>query len=110
MTGCNLTDFARIKILVLPISPQKQSNFDNYFSVLSKFSSISLAELTPPDSKTGRIEILILAKYIDQLYHQGLIHYEFVTSYNRDLQQLEELELSRQILGVSIDKEADCFR
>lgn len=54
----DLTGFATVKILVVPVSPQKKESFSNYFNILNKFSDISLAELTPPDSKTGNILLI----------------------------------------------------
>lgn len=45
---------------------------------------------------------MLVAKYSEQFYHDGYIHYEFISSYNRDLSQLEEIEISRQVLGVCL--------
>jgi hypothetical protein len=50
----DLTELAKLKIIVVPISPQKKEDFDSYLTILQKFASLSLSELTPPDSQAGR--------------------------------------------------------
>ena len=116
----DLSQMATIKVIIVPICPQKKSTFQSYVGHFKKFATLALAELTPPDSQTGMLYckkedfsfcwwppshhdvclLWFLAKYSEEFYHDGSIHYEFVTSYNRDLAQLEEIEISRQILGV----------
>ncbi|KAL5039848.1 hypothetical protein BDV3_003227 [Batrachochytrium dendrobatidis] len=87
-----LLSLARIKILVVPVHPIRQDTFNTYLHLLSQFGSVSLKDLTPPDAKT--------AKFTNQFYHDGCIHFNFATSHNKEHSPLEEIQLSRQVLGV----------
>ena len=49
----DLLQRSKLKILVVPISPISKKDFTKYLQLLKPFSAVSLAELTPPDSKTG---------------------------------------------------------
>ncbi|KAI8896985.1 TRAPP II complex [Globomyces pollinis-pini] len=91
MTPSPLLQGARIKILVVPIYPQRKESFLKYYNLIASCNCVSLEEQTP-DSKT--------AKFLAQIQHKGLIHYDFVTDYNREHQSWEELELSKQIFGI----------
>ena len=53
----DLTEFAKLKIIVVPITPQKRDNFDSNLAILKKFASVSLSELTPPDSQAGQCRL-----------------------------------------------------
>jgi Transport protein Trs120 or TRAPPC9, TRAPP II complex subunit len=83
----------KIKVLLVPINPISQSTFVKYLSILRSFKSIHVGELTPPDSKT--------AKFTQDMYHDGRLYYEYITEFDKDLNQLEELALSRQIFMVA---------
>ena len=49
----DLSEMATIKVIVVPVGHQKKDSFQSHFSHFQKYSTLSLAELTPPDSKTG---------------------------------------------------------
>ncbi|KAI8929144.1 transport protein Trs120 or TRAPPC9 TRAPP II complex subunit-domain-containing protein [Entophlyctis helioformis] len=87
-----LLGLAQITILVVPVHPIRRDTFQTYLHLLAQFGSVCLQDLTPPDAKS--------AKFTEQLYHDGFIHFNFVTSYNRDHAPLEDIQLNRQVLGV----------
>ncbi|KAJ3364329.1 hypothetical protein HDU91_002647 [Kappamyces sp. JEL0680] len=93
----DLLEKTQLKIIVVPISPLTKADFLVYLGLLKQFSTVSLAELTPPDSKT------------EELHHDGCIHFDFTTSYNKELAPLEEIELSRQVLGYPTSLAHRCF-
>ncbi|KAH6576807.1 hypothetical protein BASA62_001258 [Batrachochytrium salamandrivorans] len=87
-----LLSLAQIKILVVPVHPIRQDTFQTYLHLLSQFTSVSLQDLTPPDA--------ITAKFTSQFYHDGLIHFNFETSHNKEHTPIEDIQLGRQVLGV----------
>ena len=46
---------AKLKIIVVPISPISKIDFDNYLSLFQPFSTVVLGELSSLDSKTGNV-------------------------------------------------------
>ncbi|KAI8803231.1 transport protein Trs120 or TRAPPC9 TRAPP II complex subunit-domain-containing protein [Cladochytrium replicatum] len=84
---------AKIRILLVPIAPIKKDTFRRYVDVLSRFNVVSLADLTPADPNKG-------GKFTEQLFHEGYMYLNFVTSYDRERAQLEDFQLHRQIMGV----------
>jgi hypothetical protein len=44
---------AKLKIIVVPISPISKIDFANYLSLFQPFSTVVLGELSSLDSKTG---------------------------------------------------------
>lgn len=47
----SLIDYARIRIILVPVHPIKKETFQYYVDLISKFSVVSLGDLTPPDPK-----------------------------------------------------------
>ncbi|KAI8916253.1 transport protein Trs120 or TRAPPC9 TRAPP II complex subunit-domain-containing protein [Gorgonomyces haynaldii] len=85
-----LLDPCKIKILVVPVSPLDTDTFQRYYELLLKNAVVNVEDLTPPDPK--------IAKYTQNLYHNGYIYYDFVQEY--DPTELQELETWRQVFGV----------
>ena len=82
---------ARIKILIVPIHTISKESFELYCNQISRFGSVSISDL-PQDPKT--------AKLTEQLYHNGTLYFEFVTTYDKEQSNLEEIQLGRQIFAV----------
>lgn len=82
---------AYVKVLVVPVNPIQQSTFSKFLSKLTAISFVSVGELTP-DAK--------VAKFTQQLYHRDSMYFDYVTSYDKEQAQLEEIDLGRQIFVV----------
>ncbi|KAJ3091168.1 Trafficking protein particle complex subunit 9 [Quaeritorhiza haematococci] len=90
-------NIAKIRVLIVPVHPIRQDTFRQYVDLLSQFSVVYLGDLTPPDPKQGGGSG---NKFTEQIYHDGYIYYNFVTSYNREHACLEDFQLHRQVMGV----------
>lgn len=87
----NMLSNCRARIIVVPISPQPKAHFEKYLNQLRLFTLIPISDLNLSESnQTTRTNI----------DPRGSIHFDFVTTYNKDQVALEEIDLSRQILGV----------
>ncbi|TPX66055.1 hypothetical protein SpCBS45565_g04757 [Spizellomyces sp. 'palustris'] len=91
----DLLKFARMRILLVPVHPIRRDTFRKYVDSLSQFDVVSLMDLTPPDSSRSQ------SKFTEQMYHhEGYLHINYVTSYNKEHLPFEEFQLYRQIVGV----------
>ncbi|KAJ1562237.1 Trafficking protein particle complex subunit 9, partial [Nowakowskiella sp. JEL0078] len=88
-------DLARIRILVVPVTPLESETFRKYVDLICRLNVISLPDLTPPPLETAKG-----GKFTEQLFHDGYIYLNFVSSYNKEHLPLEEFQLHRQVLGV----------
>ncbi|KAJ3281136.1 hypothetical protein HK104_000185 [Borealophlyctis nickersoniae] len=89
----NLLAPARIRVLLVPVHPIRRETFRFYADVISQLNVVALQDLTPDVAKTQ-------SKFTEQLYHEGYLYFNHVTSFNREHAPLEEMQLHRQILGV----------
>ncbi|KAJ3384042.1 hypothetical protein HDU92_003791 [Lobulomyces angularis] len=91
-TKLNLLDDARIRIIVIPIHPIRTETFKKYLDCITKFHQVYIGDLNPPHKNTN--------KYTEKLYHSGHVNFNFVTSYNKEHQPLEDFQLNKQIFGI----------
>ncbi|KAK9764972.1 hypothetical protein K7432_007067 [Basidiobolus ranarum] len=110
----SLTDPCKTTVLIVPVGDIKAAVFQKYASLISKFNVISLSDITPyfgttngsptslplethaTDNNRGNEQ----ARFTTNLFKEGSIHFNFVTSYDKDLAYLEQFQLYRQVLGV----------
>ncbi|TPX35810.1 hypothetical protein SeMB42_g07142 [Synchytrium endobioticum] len=85
---------ARIRVLLAPVPPIRRATFAKYVDIFNRFRVISLADLTPPDPKS------VTNPFTETLFHEGLMHFHFVTSYNPEHAPLEDFQVHRQVLGI----------
>jgi tetratricopeptide (TPR) repeat protein len=81
---------AKIKVIVVPVSPIDSEHFQEYYEILKKCSTVPVSEITQFQAN----------KYTEQ-FNQGRVHYEFVLEYDKNV-DLQELELHHQVFGVWI--------
>ncbi|KAJ3311956.1 hypothetical protein HDU76_002999 [Blyttiomyces sp. JEL0837] len=100
---------SRAKILIVPVHPLKKDTFRRYVDLISQFCVVSVAEITPPElqmtvaaagSGVTNQSGGSLSKFSDNLYHDGFMYLNFVTSHNREQAYLEDFQLHRQVMGV----------
>ncbi|KAI9101236.1 transport protein Trs120 or TRAPPC9 TRAPP II complex subunit-domain-containing protein [Phlyctochytrium arcticum] len=91
----HLLKSCRVRVLLVPIHPIRQDTFQSYVDVISQFSVVSMTDLTPPDLSRST------SKYTEQMYHhEGYMHINYATSYNKEHLPLEEFQLHRQVMAV----------
>ncbi|KAK9768695.1 hypothetical protein K7432_000451 [Basidiobolus ranarum] len=106
----SLTDPCKTSILLVPVGNIDPAVFQKYASLISKFNVISLSDITPyfggnsspsfgphsTDKSRGNEQ----ARFTTNLFKEGSIQFNFVTSVNGDFAFLEQFQLYRQVLGV----------
>ncbi|KAJ3160687.1 hypothetical protein HDU86_000446 [Geranomyces michiganensis] len=86
---------SHIRVLLVPIHPIRKETFRQYVDTISEFAVVSTGDLTKPDSTKAT------SKFAQQMYeHDGYLHINYVTSYNKDHAPLEEIQPWRQIVAV----------
>ncbi|TPX33913.1 hypothetical protein SmJEL517_g03387 [Synchytrium microbalum] len=85
---------ARVRILLVPIGPIRRDTFAKYVDIFNQFGVLSLVDLTPPDPKS------FSNRFTESLFHEGLMYFNFVTTYNQEHAPLEEFELQKQVMGI----------
>ncbi|KAI8063251.1 TRAPP II complex [Gongronella butleri] len=90
----NLTSSARVRVLLVPVSPIKKSTFWKHVELVKQFSVVRLGDVTPDLQKGAS------AKFSSQVFQEGQMHFQFLTSYRRDHAHLEDFQPHRRIFGV----------
>ncbi|CAO3600653.1 unnamed protein product [Absidia cylindrospora] len=90
----NITSSCRVKVLLVPVAPIKKSTFWKHVELVKQFDVVRLGDVTP-DLQHGAS-----AKFSSQVFQEGQMHFQFVTSYRRDHAHLEDFQPHRRIFGV----------
>ncbi|KAI8592489.1 TRAPP II complex [Geranomyces variabilis] len=86
---------SHIRVLLVPIHPIRKDTFRQYVDTISEFAVVSTSDLTKPDSTKAT------SKFSQQMYeHDGYLHMNYVTFYDKDHAPLEEMQPWRQIVAV----------
>ncbi|KAJ3023435.1 hypothetical protein HKX48_003129 [Thoreauomyces humboldtii] len=93
---------SQVRVLLVPIHPIRQETFRKYVEIISEFAVVSTTDLTKPDlTKSQYVQISGVAKYTQQMYeHEGFLHMNYVTFYDREHIPLEEMQPWRQVVAV----------
>ncbi|CAG8455040.1 13226_t:CDS:10 [Acaulospora morrowiae] len=84
---------ARIRILLVPVHPIKATTFRQKVELVKKFTVVKLGDVTP--DMRG-----VHSMFSSQLFHEGQLLFNFVTSYESEHSYLEEFQMHRRIFGV----------
>ncbi|CAG8526638.1 6126_t:CDS:10 [Ambispora leptoticha] len=84
----------RIRVLLVPVHPIKASVFQKHVELVKKFGVVKLGDVTP--DMRGVQKTMFSA----QAFHEGQLHFNFVTHYESEHAYLEEFQMHRKILGV----------
>ncbi|CAG8555401.1 15541_t:CDS:10 [Funneliformis mosseae] len=84
---------ARIRILLVPVHPIKAPTFHKHVQLVKNFNVVRLGDVTP--DMRG-----VQSMFSSQLFHEGQLHFNFVTSYEPEHAYLEEFQMHRRIFGV----------
>ncbi|KAI8098748.1 TRAPP II complex [Halteromyces radiatus] len=90
----NITSSCRVRVLLVPVAPIKKSTFWKHVELVKQFSMVRLGDVTPDLQKGAS------AKFSSQVFQEGQMHFQFVTSYRRDHAHLEDFQPHRRIFGV----------
>ncbi|ORX53995.1 Trs120-domain-containing protein [Hesseltinella vesiculosa] len=90
----NLTSSCRVRVLLVPVTPIKKSTFLRHVELVKQFSVVRLGDVTPDLQKGAN------AKFSSQVFQEGQMHFQFLTSYRRDHAHLEDFQPHRRIFGV----------
>ncbi|CAI2177789.1 1503_t:CDS:10 [Funneliformis geosporum] len=91
---------ARIRILLVPVHPIKATTFHKHVQLVKNFNVVRLGDVTP--DMRG-----VQSMFSSQLFHEGQLHFNFVTSYEPEHAYLEEFQMHRRIFGVIEDQPDD---
>ncbi|CAJ0747407.1 6384_t:CDS:2, partial [Entrophospora sp. SA101] len=84
---------AKIRVLLVPVHPIKAQVFHKHVELVRKFNVVKLGDVTP-DMRS------VQSMFSSQLFHEGQLHFNFVTSYEPEHSYLEEFQMHRRIFGV----------
>ncbi|CAB4432069.1 unnamed protein product [Rhizophagus irregularis] len=84
---------ARIRVLLVPVHPIKAPTFHRHVQLVKNFNVVRLGDVTP--DMRG-----VQSMFSSQLFHEGQLHFNFVTSYEPEHAYLEEFQMHRRIFGV----------
>ncbi|RCH96060.1 hypothetical protein CU098_003187, partial [Rhizopus stolonifer] len=90
----NICSSCKVRVLLIPVSPIKKSTFDKHVELLKTFCLVRLGDVTP-DLKKGAS-----AMFSSQVFQEGQMHFEFLTHYTREHQELEEFQPHRRVFGI----------
>ncbi|KAI8373047.1 TRAPP II complex [Radiomyces spectabilis] len=90
----NITSSCGVRVLLVPVSPIKKSTFWKHVELVKKFSVVRLGDVTPDLQKGAG------AKFSSQVFQEGQMHFQFMTTYKRDHAHLEDFQPHRRIFGV----------
>ncbi|ORX93503.1 Trs120-domain-containing protein [Basidiobolus meristosporus CBS 931.73] len=110
-TFLSLTDPCKTTVLIVPVGDIKPAAFQKYASLISKFNVINISDITPYFGATGAKSPTFpqeaadnradeKARFTTNLFKEGSIHFNFITSYDKELAYLEQFQIYRQVLGV----------
>ncbi|KAG9285352.1 hypothetical protein G9A89_010827 [Geosiphon pyriformis] len=84
----------RIRILLVPVHPIKAHTFQKYVELVKKFGVVKLGDVTPDMRGTQK------TMFSAQAFHEGQLHFNFITNYEAEHAYLEEFQMHRKIFGV----------
>ncbi|RIB16973.1 TRAPP II complex [Gigaspora rosea] len=84
---------ARIRILLVPVHPIKAATFNQKVELVKNYTIVKLGDV-PPDMRGGH------SLFSSQIFNEGQLHLNFVTSYEPEHSYLEEFQMHRRIFGV----------
>ncbi|KAI8576610.1 hypothetical protein K450DRAFT_255841 [Umbelopsis ramanniana AG] len=90
----NITSVCRIRVLLVPVGPIKKSTFWKHVELVKQFAMVRLGDVTPDLKKDST------AMFSSQVFQEGQLHFQFLTSYSRDQAYLEDFQPHRRIFGV----------
>ncbi|CAO3668784.1 unnamed protein product [Umbelopsis ramanniana] len=90
----NITSACRIRVLLVPVGPIKKSTFWKHVELVKQFAMVRLGDVTPDLKKDST------AMFSSQVFQEGQLHFQFLTSYSRDQAYLEDFQPHRRIFGV----------
>ncbi|RUS24192.1 transport protein Trs120 or TRAPPC9 TRAPP II complex subunit-domain-containing protein [Jimgerdemannia flammicorona] len=90
----NITSISYIRVLLIPVGPLKKTTFFKHVKLVKEFSELKLGDVTP-DMKKGAG-----AMFSSQVFQEGQLHFQFLTSYSRDHAFLEDFQMQRRVFGV----------
>ncbi|KAG1461641.1 hypothetical protein G6F56_005681 [Rhizopus delemar] len=88
----DITSLCRIRVLLVPISPIKQSVFNKYAQLIKSFYTIRLGDVTPNLNSNDIFN--------SQVFPEGQLCFDFFTNFTNDHVELQDFEPYRRIFGV----------